>query len=119
MTQTEIKRFRLRLERERVNIQTLLETLGEQLAEDDEIGEAVADQNDAATLLTDQEETSAERAQLQATLDQIDSALARIAAGTYGISTVSGKPIPLERLEALPYATTLVDETVGDPSKIS
>ena len=35
---------------------------------------------------------------------------ARIADGTYGLSAVSGKPIPLERLEALPYATTLVDE---------
>ena len=65
----------------------------------------------AATILTDQEETSTERAQLQADLNQIDGALARIKAGTYGVSEVSGKPIPLERLEALPYATTLVDES--------
>lgn len=110
MTPTELKRFRLRLERERANTVTLLDTLQEQLIEDDELDETLADQSDAATRLTDQEETSAARAQLSQTLDQIDQALARIADGTYGVSTVSGKPIPLERLEALPYATTLVDE---------
>jgi RNA polymerase-binding transcription factor DksA len=43
-------------------------------------------------------------------LAQIEKALARIADGSYGISEVSGKPIPVERLEVLPYATTLVDE---------
>ena len=110
MTPTELKRFRLRLERERTNTVTLLDTLQEQLIEDDEIDETLAYQSDAATRLTDQEETSAARAQLNQTLDQIDQALARIADGTYGLSAVSGKPIPLERLEALPYATTLVDE---------
>lgn len=47
---------------------------------------------------------------LRSTLAQIDNALARIEDGTYGVSEVSGKPIPIERLEALPYATTLVGE---------
>jgi YteA family regulatory protein len=41
------------------------------------------------------------------TLREIDAALERIENGTYGICTVSGKPIPLERLEAIPYAATL------------
>lgn len=40
------------------------------------------------------------------TLREIDEALERIEKGTYGICTVSGQPIPLERLEALPYAAT-------------
>ena len=40
MTPTELKRFRLRLERERTNTVTLLDTLQEQLIEDDEIGRA-------------------------------------------------------------------------------
>lgn len=43
-------------------------------------------------------------------LEQVNKALARIEAGTYGMSEVSGKPIPLERLEAVPSATTLVSE---------
>ncbi|CAN5766831.1 hypothetical protein BH10CHL1_BH10CHL1_29730 [soil metagenome] len=110
MTSTEMKHFQSRLQQERAETIKLLKALDNRLTEDDELGETVYDQSDAATLLTDQEETSAEQAQLQATLTQIDDALERIAAGTYGISQVSGKPIPLERLEALPYATTLVDE---------
>jgi RNA polymerase-binding transcription factor DksA len=43
-------------------------------------------------------------------------ALNRIDDGTYGVSEVSGKPIPIERLEAVPYATTLVDEEPIEPT---
>lgn len=43
-------------------------------------------------------------------LEQVKKALARIDAGTYGVSEVSGKPIPLARLEAVPSATTLPNE---------
>ncbi|WP_432484763.1 TraR/DksA family transcriptional regulator [Kineococcus esterisolvens] len=43
-------------------------------------------------------------------LDSVDDALRRIEDGTYGISVVSGKPIPEERLEARPDAATLADE---------
>ena len=110
MTPTEMKRFRLRLEQERADTINQIKALHAHLAEDEAIDETLADQNDAATRLTDQEETSAESAQLQATLAQIEKALARIDDQTYGMSEVSGKPIPLERLDALPYATTLVDE---------
>ena len=38
-------------------------------------------------------------------LDAIDAALKRIEDGTYGICTNCGKPIPEERLEAVPWAT--------------
>ena len=47
------------------------------------------------------------------TLEQVVRALSRIDAGTYG--EVSGKPIPIERLEAVPYAATLVDEQPLEP----
>jgi YteA family regulatory protein len=40
------------------------------------------------------------------TLKEIDQALQRIDEGTYGLCTVCGKPIPEERLEALPQAMT-------------
>ncbi|MDY0393150.1 TraR/DksA family transcriptional regulator [Virgibacillus halophilus] len=46
------------------------------------------------------------RDQLQAVNDSLD----RIEDGTYGYSIISGKPIPIERLEAEPTAKTLVDE---------
>ena len=42
-------------------------------------------------------------------LARIEKALERMRNGTYGICEVTGKPIPLARLQALPYATTRVD----------
>lgn len=42
-------------------------------------------------------------------LGKIKVALDRITAGTYGICTVTGKPISKERLETIPYAMHTVD----------
>jgi RNA polymerase-binding transcription factor len=43
-------------------------------------------------------------------LQRIDRALEKIDDGTYGLSDVSGEPIPRERLEAVPEALDTVDE---------
>jgi len=43
-------------------------------------------------------------------LAAVDRAEARLAAGTYGLSIESRKPIPDERLEAVPTAERTVDE---------
>ena len=40
---------------------------------------------------------------------QVDAALARVEAGTYGICEVCGEPIPDGRLEARPTARTCVE----------
>ena len=69
-----------------------------------------ADEGDTAQEIISMQENQTQIDLLRTTLAQIDKALARVADGTYGLSEVSGKPIPIERLEALPYATTLVDE---------
>jgi DnaK suppressor protein len=46
-------------------------------------------------------------------LERVDRALKKIAEGTYGLSDQSGKPIPQERLEAVPEALyTLSEEQV-------
>ncbi len=42
-------------------------------------------------------------------LGKVKAAQGRMEKGAYGVCAVSGKPIPIERLEALPYATTLVE----------
>ncbi len=46
-------------------------------------------------------------------LNDINRALAKIGEGTYGRSDVSGKAIPLARLEANPEAIRTVDEGQG------
>lgn len=43
-------------------------------------------------------------------LNALDRAEQRLAAGTYGLSVESGKPIPDERLEAFPTAERTVEE---------
>jgi DnaK suppressor protein len=45
-----------------------------------------------------------------ARLDDIERALQKIDAGTYGISESSGAPIPVERLEAYPEARDTLEE---------
>jgi DnaK suppressor protein len=43
-------------------------------------------------------------------LGQIERALQRMDDGTYGWSEITGEPIPYERLEVLPWATTNVQD---------
>jgi DnaK suppressor protein len=50
---------------------------------------------------------------LKRRLHAVERAEERLAAGTYGLSTKSGKPIPDARLEAHPTAELLVDEEHG------
>jgi DnaK suppressor protein len=47
---------------------------------------------------------------LREDLAAVERAEARLAAGTYGLSIESGKPIPDERLEAVPSAERTVEE---------
>ena len=47
---------------------------------------------------------------LREQLAAVERAEARLAAGTYGLSVESGKPIPDERLEAVPTAERTVEE---------
>lgn len=47
---------------------------------------------------------------LRRELVAVERAEARLAAGTYGLSVESGKPIPDARLEALPTAERTVEE---------
>ena len=50
------------------------------------------------------------RDDLRAQLEAVERAEARLAAGTYGLSVESGKPIPEERLEINPTAELTIEE---------
>ncbi len=65
------------------------------------------------TLAVERERDLALSAQARAAVDQIDAALDRIAAGTYGLCVTSGLPIPQERLKAIPWASERVEFKVG------
>ena len=76
----------------------------------------VGDSGDQGTRLDDLDVEADEAAVDRVTLTLVERALRRIQDGTYGVSEVSGKPIPKERLEAVPYAATLVDEAAPEPA---
>jgi DnaK suppressor protein len=76
-------------------------------AAEDEQG---VDIDDRAQPLAAQGVDDAVRASLRQRLAAVDRAEARLAAGTYGKSVLSGDPIPDERLEAEPSAELTVDE---------
>jgi RNA polymerase-binding transcription factor DksA len=42
-------------------------------------------------------------------VDAIDAALVRMKKGTYGVCSYAGRKIPIERLEAIPWADVCVD----------
>jgi DnaK suppressor protein len=108
------ERFRKALLEERKRVEDAIEYLKKEtsgLEDETEENEGgvdnhLADQA-APTLDREVDYTLAEDA--EQVLEQIDAALARIEAGTYGICEVGGEPIPEERLEARPWATLCID----------
>ncbi len=47
----------------------------------------------------------------------LEAALIRIENKTYGISRISGKLIPKERLRAVPHATTCIEDKLGETKR--
>jgi RNA polymerase-binding protein DksA len=116
LTSEEINHFRERLERERAEIQSRIAARSREVEATLPPEEEIRDEGDEAKVVTDLDPILAENELDRETLEQIERALRRIEEGTYGISEVSGKPIPVERLDAVPYATTLVDEQPAQPA---
>jgi DnaK suppressor protein len=105
MDQQTVDRLRERLETERSEVRKQLDDLGARRdaegIEDPDLNEGFADAGQAA----------AERAslltlvrRLRDTLGDVEQALARMDAGTYGTCERCGQPIDEERLDALPAA---------------
>ena len=77
---------------------------------DDESGEG-------GTVNVDRERDLALSAQAQFEVEEIDHALVRIEAGTYGVCERCGQAIPRARLKALPQARLCVDCKSGGLSR--
>ena len=63
----------------------------------------------AATQVFEQQRDLALRERNEQHLAQVEAALARLDAGTYGGCTNCGRPIAPERLEAIPWAAFCID----------
>ena len=79
-------------------------------SEAEQAPDSPTDFGDEGLALTEEEDEGDVADQLRERLAAIDRALARIEAGNYGLSVLSGKPIPAERLEADPAAELTIEE---------
>ena len=118
-TDLNMKEFRTLLVRERGRLTGVLtEEKDEELGEARDAGENElsryatfdpGDNADSGSILQDEERSELQQENVEAILRDIDHALERIEEGTYGICEVTGKPIPVARLRALPWATMTVE----------
>ncbi len=115
LTPEEVRRFRERLETERHAIEARIGARNQNIGETVHDESGVGNVDDEAVRIYDREDQIDSNDLDRATLEQVKRALHRIKLGTYGVSEVSGKPIPLDRLEAVPWASTLVNEQPLEP----
>ena len=104
------KRARALLTEERQRLERLLRSVDadhDRVAPADQGAEDLVDGADRRIL---EETDEAVARQLTSRLAALERAEGRLAAGTYGRSVLSGRPIPDERLEAFPLAELTVDE---------
>ena len=69
------------------------------------------DPGDEATNLYDRDRDQAAIENFDRMLAKVNRALQKMDDGTYGLSDIDGTPIPVERLEALPYANITVEQS--------
>ncbi len=75
---------------------------------------------DDADAMSDTERNQAITRNTEEILSQVNAAIQRLDAGTYGICENCGKPINPRRLEALPYATLCRDcQDAADAGRLS
>ena len=104
----EVARARLLAERAR-----LLEEIDQVVAIPEQM--TYGSQAAAATQVFEQERELAMRERANIHLQAVDDALARLDDGTYGTCARCGRPIAVERLEALPWAAHCIDcQTIVD-----
>ncbi len=72
--------------------------------------ERPAEEMDAATLSEDQAELLGLAEHERRLLSEVVRALTKVEEGTYGLSEESGRPIPIARLRALPWARRTAEE---------
>jgi DnaK suppressor protein len=105
LTNAQLEALRRRLEDERSRIVRVLESSDAVSADD---GQAEFEETAQRVAEGTQQFAIAERE--RSLLDEVERALAKLGAGTYGRSEKTGAPIPYARLSAVPWARNGADE---------
>ena len=115
LTKKEIADLRIRLEEERIQLDTQLTTIEEDsfaATQSDASGDVGLDDEpaDAGTATFEREKDLSIENNVRDLLHKIDRALKRIDDGTYGICDICGKPIEKARVKALPYVDLCIKD---------
>jgi DnaK suppressor protein len=108
------RQFKSLLGIERRRLLRELQAISRRAALIDEVPRASAAQGDdesladAASQTLERDRDSAVEASLRAVLAEVEEALARIRRGTYGVCVRCQRPIAVQRLQAIPYATLCI-----------
>ncbi len=109
-----LRRLERKLEEERLRLTAILEEI-DQRREAGRLAEGADERNpdpenaDGGSLALELEMDISVEQNTKELLGRVLHAQDRMKKGLYGICEVTGKPIPVARLEALPYATTTVE----------
>jgi RNA polymerase-binding protein DksA len=114
--------LRQRLEEERETLSRQVEDLRQEMIqftqdigeEDSSYGNHMADD---ATNTFEQERRGAEQRNLETVLQQVEDALGRMDEGAYGRCIDCGREIPIERLEARPYALRCIEDQAREDAR--
>jgi DnaK suppressor protein len=104
-----VERLRSALEDQRALLRREIEDLGADPTADEVVFVADAGFADRSHSTEERSRVIALVESHRSNLRDVDRALGRVAAGTYGRCVRCGEAIPLERLEALPWAALCID----------
>ena len=115
LTKKELADLRIRLEEERVQLDTQLTTIETDSfasTQSDSAGDVGLDDEpaDAGTATFEREKDLSIENNVRDLLHKIDRALKRMDDGTYGICDICGKPIEKARVKALPYVDLCIKD---------
>jgi RNA polymerase-binding protein DksA len=115
LTKKELADLRIRLEDERVQLDTQLTTIETDSfasTQSDSSGDVGLDDEpaDAGTATFEREKDLSIENNVRDLLHKIDRALKRMDDGTYGVCDVCGKPIEKARVKALPYVDLCIKD---------
>ena len=105
LTKTQLQTLRGKLENERKRLLGVIETAEAVPVQD----EGAIEFEEAGQRDTEEEHGIELAEQERSLLMEIEHALAKMDAGTYGVSEKSGAPIPYARLRAVPWARSEAD----------
>lgn len=108
-TDLDLEHFRKLLEEERERLLKEIDGVAKDTQELEEAASEAEDRGDVAELDAQNAIDQSLLDSLRSQLAEVNAALKRIEEGNYGICEKTGRPIPVERLEAYPAARVAVD----------